>query len=65
MKVVKGSRILKMLSDDGWFIVRQRGSHRQYHHPEKKGTVTVNFNPGDDVWGAVLKSVEKQAELIF
>ena len=65
MKVVKGSRILKMLSDDGWFIVRQRGSHKQYHHPIKKGTVTVNFYPSDDVWGAVLKSVEKQAELIF
>lgn len=30
-----------MLKDDGWYMVRQTGSHRQFHHPTKPGTVTV------------------------
>jgi predicted RNA binding protein YcfA (HicA-like mRNA interferase family) len=39
---MKVSDLLKLLENDGWFIVRQRGSHRQLHHPTKKGTVTVS-----------------------
>jgi len=27
--------VLKMLEDDGWAIVRQRGSHRQLKHVVK------------------------------
>jgi len=26
---------------DGWQQVRQKGSHRQFYHPIKSGTVTV------------------------
>jgi predicted RNA binding protein YcfA (HicA-like mRNA interferase family)/predicted RNase H-like HicB family nuclease len=37
--------VLKELRDDGWFIVRQRGSHRQLHHSTKSGTVTVAGKP--------------------
>lgn len=33
------------LKRNGWFEVRQAGSHRQFHHPTKSGTVTV---PGED-----------------
>ena len=29
MKVLKTSLVLKLLLDDGWEIVHQRGSHRQ------------------------------------
>ena len=31
-----------MLLEDGWFITRQKGSHRQFKHPSKRGLVTVN-----------------------
>jgi len=65
VKVVKTSVILKMLVDDGWYIVHQRGSHRQFRHHEKKGKVTVNGKPSDDTWGAELRSIEKQSGLIF
>jgi predicted RNA binding protein YcfA (HicA-like mRNA interferase family) len=65
VKVVKTGRILKMLADDGWYIVHQRGSHRQFRHPVKKGKVTVNGKPSDDTWGAELKSIEKQSGLVF
>ena len=64
-KVVKVSKILRALRKDGWQKVRQKGSHRQFHHPVKKGTVTVNGDEKDDVWGMLLKSIEEQSGLEF
>lgn len=65
MKVLKVSKILKGLKADGWVLDRTRGSHREFVHPVKKGTVTVNGKESDDVWGALLKSIEKQSGLKF
>ena len=65
MKVVKVSKILRDLKKDGWVLVRQKGSHRQLHHPTKKGTTTVNGSENDDVWGTLLKSIEEQSGLVF
>ena len=41
MKALKVIEIIRMLEKDGWYCDRQRGSHRQFRHPTKKGTVTV------------------------
>ena len=41
--------VIKMLEDDGWSVVRQRGSHRQFKHASKPGLVTVAGKPGDDL----------------
>lgn len=65
MKVVKVSKILRDLRRDGWYLDRQKGSHRQFKHPTKKGTVTVNGGESDDVWGNLLKSIEDQSGLEF
>jgi predicted RNA binding protein YcfA (HicA-like mRNA interferase family) len=65
MKVIKGTKILTMLRDDGWYIVHQKGSHRKFHHPLKKGSVTVNGTPTTDFTGDLLKSIEKQSGIIF
>jgi len=65
MKTIKVSLILKALSDDGWEIKHQVGSHRQFTHKTKKGKVTVNGKPSDDVWGPLLKSIESQSGLKF
>ena len=65
MKVVKIKKIIKTLEQDGWYIARTRGSHRQFKHPLKKGTVTVNGHPSDDVWGTLLSSIEGQSGLVF
>lgn len=52
-----------MIEDDGWVLVRTKGSHRQYRHPVKLGLVTVPGKPGDDLAPGTLNSVLKQAEL--
>jgi len=38
---MKTREIIKLVEGDGWYEVRQSGSHRQYEHPTKKGLVTV------------------------
>ena len=52
-----------MLHDDGWYLARTRGSHRQFQHPSKPGLVTVAGKPGDDIAPGTLKSILKQAGL--
>ena len=58
---VKVRDIVKRLEDDGWVVVRQRGSHRQFKHATKPGLVTVAGKPGDDVAPGTLNSILKQA----
>jgi predicted RNA binding protein YcfA (HicA-like mRNA interferase family) len=60
---VKVREILKLLRDDGWVIVRQRGSHRQFQHRTKRGTVTVAGKPGDELHPKTAASIRSQAGL--
>lgn len=55
--------MIKMLQDDGWQQVRQRGSHRQFKHLTKRGLVTVPGKPSDELAPGTLGSVLKQAGL--
>jgi predicted RNA binding protein YcfA (HicA-like mRNA interferase family) len=55
--------ILRIIDEDGWRQVRQRGSHRQFKHPTKLGLVTVAGHPRDDVAPGTLNSILKQAGL--
>jgi predicted RNA binding protein YcfA (HicA-like mRNA interferase family) len=56
-------QLVKLLEDDGWIQVRQAGSHRQFRHALKPGTVTVAGKPSADVPIGTLTSVLKQAGL--
>ncbi len=60
---IKVHDLLKLLRQDGWYLVRQKGSHRQYHHPVKSGTVTVAGQLRTELPQATLHSVLKQAQL--
>jgi predicted RNA binding protein YcfA (HicA-like mRNA interferase family) len=60
---VKIREAIKTIENEGWFLVRTRGSHRQYHHPTKPGTVTVAGHPGQDLHPKTLNSILKQAGL--
>jgi predicted RNA binding protein YcfA (HicA-like mRNA interferase family) len=59
---MKGRDVIKRLLAAGWVEVRQSGSHKQFRHPERSGTVTVPHPKSDMTIGA-LKSIEKQSGL--
>ncbi|WP_254565563.1 type II toxin-antitoxin system HicA family toxin [Oscillatoria sp. HE19RPO] len=60
---MKVREVIKMLEYDGWYLARTKGSHRQFKHPEKAGTVTVSGNLGVDMPIGTLKNVLRQAQL--
>jgi predicted RNA binding protein YcfA (HicA-like mRNA interferase family) len=60
---MKVAEILTMLEKDGWNLVRTRGSHRQFRHTSKPGTVTVAGKPSLDLAPGTLNSILKQAGL--
>ena len=54
---------IKRVEDDGWVVVRTTGSHRQYHHPTKPGTVTIAGKPSLDLDPKTERSILRQAGL--
>jgi predicted RNA binding protein YcfA (HicA-like mRNA interferase family) len=55
--------LIKWIEEDGWRLSRVRGSHRQFKHAEKPGTVTIAGHPSDEVHPKTLQSALKQAGL--
>jgi predicted RNA binding protein YcfA (HicA-like mRNA interferase family) len=55
--------VIRRLEDDGWVLVGQRGSHRQFEHPTKPGKVTVPGKPSSDLPVGTYKSILRQAQL--
>lgn len=53
------SKLIKELEADGWYLVRQKGSHCQFKHPIKKGKVTVPYR----ITKNIELSVKRQAGL--
>ena len=54
--------IERILSEDGWYMVDQVGSHRHYKHDFKPGKITIPFHRGD-INIKTAKSILKQAGL--
>ena len=55
--------VIRLIEEDGWFLVATKGSHRQFKHPQKAGRVTIAGHPGDDLAPGTLNSVLKEAGL--
>ena len=55
--------VIRLLEQDGWYLDRTRGSHRQYKNQRKPGLVTVPEKHGDELAPGTLNSVLKQAGL--
>jgi predicted RNA binding protein YcfA (HicA-like mRNA interferase family) len=60
---MKVRAVLRLLKEDGWVMERTKGSHRQFRHPAKPGTVTVAGKLSLDLPPATLSSILKQAGL--
>jgi len=60
---LKVKEVIKIINDDGWYLVKQVGSHRQYKHISKLGRVTIAGKLSDDITPGTLNSILKQAGL--
>jgi len=52
--------IIRMLKDAGYQLVRVKGSHHHFRHPDKAGTITVP-HPKKDMPTGTVKSILKSA----
>lgn len=55
--------VIKILKKDGWYLVNQEGSHKQFRHPTKKGKVTVATHGHKDIPLKTLKNIFDMAGL--
>jgi predicted RNA binding protein YcfA (HicA-like mRNA interferase family) len=60
---VKVRDVIPEIEMAGWTLHSQKGSHRQYTHPAKKGRVTIAGKPNDDLHPKTLASIYQQAQL--
>jgi predicted RNA binding protein YcfA (HicA-like mRNA interferase family) len=54
--------IITAIEADGWRLDRVKGSHHQFRHPTKSGTVTVP-HPTKDLPIGTVRSIYRQATL--
>ncbi|QNN21203.1 type II toxin-antitoxin system HicA family toxin [Planctomycetales bacterium ZRK34] len=57
--------IIKLIESHGWKLDRTVGSHMQYRHPTRPGTVTISAGGklNKDIPPGTLNSILKQAGL--
>ena len=61
---MKVKEIIKLIEADGWYVARQKGSHKQYKHSIKQGLVTISVHRlSDDLPQGIENSILKQAGL--
>ncbi len=60
---MKVREVLRLIQADGWYFVRQTGSHRIFHHPTKPGIVIIAGKPSQDLAPGTLNAILKEAGL--
>jgi predicted RNA binding protein YcfA (HicA-like mRNA interferase family) len=56
---MKVREVTVVLERNGWVLVRQRGSHRHYRHPNVPSVVTVAGKPNTTVPPGTLGSIRR------
>jgi predicted RNA binding protein YcfA (HicA-like mRNA interferase family) len=54
--------VIDLLLEDGWFLHKTTGGHRQFKHKKKGGKVTVPGGMGESLPLKTLKSIFTQAQ---
>ena len=62
LPILKPREVTAILERLGFVEVRQRGSHKQYRHPDGRST-TVPFHPGRDISPILLRQIAKDIDL--
>jgi predicted RNA binding protein YcfA (HicA-like mRNA interferase family) len=58
---MKSSELLRLLKRDGWFEVRQKGSHIIMRHPVKPDMIPVPFHASKEMPKGTLRQILKMA----
>jgi len=53
---LKYSELLRLLKQDGWFVVRQTGSHHIMIHETKSGILSIPFHGAKEIGKGLLKA---------
>ena len=56
LDVISYSELTKILKSMGFEMIRQKGSHQIYKHPDGRQTV-IPFHKGEDIGKGLLKSI--------
>ena len=59
---MKSSELVRLLKRDGWFVVRQSGSHMIMEHLTKKGQVVCPSHGSQEVGKGLEKRSKKTRE---
>ena len=62
LPVLKPREVVALLEAQGFVQVRQRGSHKQFRHPDGRGT-TVPFHKGRDISPVLLRKIARDIGL--
>ena len=62
LPTLKPREVAALLEQLGFAEIRQRGSHKQYRHPDGRGT-TVPFHPSYDISPTLLRKIAKDIGL--
>ena len=62
-EMTKYSELFRILKKDGWYVVRQKGSHIIMKHRVKDGQITIPFHSGKEVKKGLLSAILKQAKI--
>jgi len=60
---VKVRDAIRLIENEGWYLVAQKGSHRQFKHLRLAGRVTIAGHMSDDLPPRTLRSILRQARL--
>lgn len=58
---MKSSQLVSLLKKDGWFVVRQSGSHMILKHPIKKGQIICPFRASHEVGKGLELKIKRDA----
>ncbi len=60
---MKSSELLRLMKKDGWYEVRQKGSHIIMKHPTKPNMIPVPFHASKEMKKGTLRNILKLAEI--
>ncbi len=60
---MKSAELVRLLKKDGWFTIRQSGSHIIMKHPFKKGQIVCPHHGSHEIGKGLEKKIKKDAGL--